>query len=562
LGTDSAHVRILHIDDEAEQCEFVKTFLEQLNPVFKVTTIQDPTFFFKELDCGDYDCVVSDFKMPEMNGIELARGVRQFSNVPFILYTGQGSEEVAEEAFAVGVNYYVRKEMGPSHYQLLERSILTAVEKYRVEERLRQSEKELSAMVENSPDSILRIENGVGVVRCNPAAEKLLEIQRGAYFKLEGMYERIHPEDRHQIQAMNASILESHTKGTITIRWLKKNGGIIWVEANIVPIIVDKKPTGVEIIARDVTTRKLAEKEIQEQREHFSQLFNLAVDPVLIIDAEGRFIEVSDRVVEVTGLAKKQFLGKRVGEMGVITKEDALMIRSNIMRRIAGERMPAFEIIMKTKSGEKVPFEVKAEMMHLNGAPTLIASLRDVSERKRNEAIIHRRLEIERTMSAVAGLFIGLQELDTSISEALRLIGELSGASRAYLFKFRSDGVAMDNTHEWCAPGVTPEIENLQGLPTSATPWWIEILSKGENIHIRDVSKLPPEASSERAILEPQGIKSLLVLPFYVNKVLEGFIGFDNVANAGDWDEDDLVLLRTSADIIGAATLRKRIAGV
>jgi PAS domain S-box-containing protein len=400
------------------------------------------------------------------------------------------------------------------------------------------------------------------VTRCNPAAERLLEIQRGIYVKLDGMYDQIHPDDRHHIQAMNASILESRTQGTITFRWMKQNGGTVWIEANIVPIIVEKKFTGVEIIARDITKRKVAEKELQEQREHFSQLFNLTVDPVLIIDAEGKFLEVSDRVVNLTGLSKEQLIGRRVGEMGLVTKEDAHRIRSSITRRISGEVMTTFEVTMTMRSGEKIPFEVKAEMMHLNGSPALIASLRDVSERKRNEAIIQRRLEIEKTMSAVAGLFVGLQELDASINEALRLIGELSGASRAYLFKFRADGVAMDNTHEWCASGVTPEIENLQGIPTTAVPWWLEKLSKGENIHLHDISELPPEASSERAILEPQGIKSLLVIPFYVNKVFEGFVGFDNVKNAGDWDADDLVLLRTSADIIGAATLRKRIAGV
>jgi PAS domain S-box-containing protein len=559
LGTDSTHIKVLHIDDEADQCTFTKTFLEQLNPIFQVTSTEDPAILVHELNTGDYDCVVSDFKMPQVNGIQLARSIREFSSIPFILYTGQGSEEVAEEAFAVGVNYYVRKEMGPSHYQLLERSILTAVEKHRVEERLRQSQRELSWMVDNTPDAIIRIEMGVGVVRCNPAAENMLDIQRGTNLTFEEMIQRMHPEDRQHVQTLSQSILESHKQGTISFRWIRQNGGTIWIEANIIPIVFDRKPIGVEIVARDITIRKAAERELQEQREHFKQLFNFAVDPLMIIDGGGRLVEVSDRVEEVIGFRRDEVIGKRIDEMGVIPSEKIATVLGNLKRRIAGERVPAYEITLSTKSGEKIPFEIKAEVMYLNGSTVIMASFRDIRDRKRDEAIIRRRLEIEKTMSAVASLFVGLQDIDTSIGEALKLIGQLSGASRAYLFKYRADGEAMDNTHEWYSPGVASEKQTLQGLPRYMFPWWMNKLEKGENLHIRDVSKMPPEAATEKMLLETQGIKSLLVIPFYIDKTLDGFIGFDNVVNTGKWGKDDLMLLRLSADLIGAAMLRQRI---
>ena len=72
--------------------------------------------------------------MLSMNGIELAQKLREKSDVPFILYTGQGSEEVAEKAFNAGVDDYLRKEAEPTHYQVLAKRIRHTVEKHRTDE--------------------------------------------------------------------------------------------------------------------------------------------------------------------------------------------------------------------------------------------------------------------------------------------------------------------------------------------------------------------------------------------------------------------------------------------
>lgn len=105
MGIDSVDIKILHIDDDSDQCTFLKLFLEQLNPIFRVTTVQEPTKLMRLVRDGDYDCVVSDYKMPFLNGVDLVERIRDISNIPFILYTGQGSDEVAEHAFTKGANY-------------------------------------------------------------------------------------------------------------------------------------------------------------------------------------------------------------------------------------------------------------------------------------------------------------------------------------------------------------------------------------------------------------------------------------------------------------------------
>ena len=120
-------IRVLHVDDEVNHLDYTKTFIERADESLQVESVASPEDALERLERETYDCVVSDFQMPNMDGIELARRIRETSDIPFIIYTGRGSEEVAEAAFTVGVDDYIRKEMNPSHYQVLARRIRSAV---------------------------------------------------------------------------------------------------------------------------------------------------------------------------------------------------------------------------------------------------------------------------------------------------------------------------------------------------------------------------------------------------------------------------------------------------
>jgi len=168
------------------------------------------------------------------------------------------------------------------------------------------------------------------------------------------------------------------------------------------------------------------------------------------------------------------------------------------------------------------------------------------------------RLELEKTISSISSRFVGVSDIDDAIIDTLRDIGELSGASRAYLFLFNEDGTTMDNTHEWCAEGVSPQIDNLKNCSMDIAPWWMKKLRNNVTIYVTDVSKLSADAQAEKEILEKQDIKSLLVLPLHIGRELNGFIGFDNVIETGSWADNDLTLLRISSEILGNALERKR----
>lgn len=174
----------------------------------------------------------------------------------------------------------------------------------------------------------------------------------------------------------------------------------------------------------------------------------------------------------------------------------------------------------------------------------------------RTRSRLQQRLEIERLVADISSDFVDATEesIDEKLQHALDRIGTHAGVDRSYIFRFPSDGTVMDNTHEWCADGIEPQIANLQGLPVTMFPWWMEKMRRRETIHLSDLKRdLPAEAEQERAALEPQGITSLLVMPIAKEDQLYGFMGFDAVRKPKHWSATDIRLLEAVAHSIASA---------
>jgi signal transduction histidine kinase len=128
------------------------------------------------------------------------------------------------------------------------------------------------------------------------------------------------------------------------------------------------------------------------------------------------------------------------------------------------------------------------------------------------------------------------RDLDDPMEAFLALAGQELQVSRAYLFQLSDDGERMSNTHEWCAPGVPPEREQLQDLPTEQFRWWMERLAEGPGIQAESLADLPAEAANEREILQRQGVSAVLALPLRDSAGrLRGFMGFDEVDGPRPW---------------------------
>ena len=130
-------IRVLHADDEPGFAELATEFVHRSNSEIQVTVVTSGPEALATIENNLFDCVISDFDMPEMKGIELLEHIRGIDpNLPFILFTGKGSEEVASHAISKGVSDYLPKEGGTDQYRILANRITNLVRQYRAESEL------------------------------------------------------------------------------------------------------------------------------------------------------------------------------------------------------------------------------------------------------------------------------------------------------------------------------------------------------------------------------------------------------------------------------------------
>jgi len=165
---------IVCVDDDGMFLDLLETMLERVGP-FGVEGFTDPEAALSRVRNGDVDCVVSDYEMPGVDGFDLLERVRAFDpDLPFILYTGRGSEGIASDAISMGVTDYFRKEGGAAQFALLGHRIEGAVARYHAE---RKAERRLRA-TETARE-------GICIVR----ADGTFEYANGAYLDLYGYRE-------------------------------------------------------------------------------------------------------------------------------------------------------------------------------------------------------------------------------------------------------------------------------------------------------------------------------------------------------------------------------------
>lgn len=152
-------------------------------------------------------------------------------------------------------------------------------------------------------------------------------------------------------------------------------------------------------------------------------------------------------------------------------------------------------------------------------------------------------------------LHAGPDELDGQIESALRVLGEFLEIDRVYVFAI--EGPTIRNTHEWCAPGISPEIDNLQDVPIEVIGQWVEHFEAGLPSVLPDVPGLPLDAPERETLME-QGIRSLVAVPLMMRRELVGFVGFDAVRDHRSYTPFEIGLLQWLADVLATAVVRQR----
>jgi PAS domain S-box-containing protein len=401
LGTDIGtpvkehpdDITILAVDDEPGFVELTAEFLGREDERFTVVTETSASDGIERLAVADIDCVVSDYDMPGMNGIELLRTVREEKNdLPFILFTGKGSEVIASDAISAGVTDYVQKGSEPERYELLANRINTAVSQYRTERQL-ERQNDLFAKVQD----IANVGAWVYHPRTEDAyfSDKVYDI-----YGVEHDYEAIpekdiqrfyHPEDRERVREAVRGAIESGERYDIQVRITDANGTDKWVRTRADPDIEDGEVVRVRGTLQDITDRKEGEERLQQ----YEAIIEALGDGVYAVNEAGEVEYVNERYAEMKNIDREEIIKTPFRKWITDDQIDDIYELVDELERGARD-VALLEYDFRTVDGQQFPVEVRfTDLEFPDGERGRAGVVRDITDRKEQE----RELKKERKFS-------------------------------------------------------------------------------------------------------------------------------------------------------------------
>jgi PAS domain S-box-containing protein len=381
--------------------------------------------------------------------------------------------------------------------------------------------------------------------------------------------EAIHPEDRERIRK-DMWALQQEELVELEYRIVRSDGSIRWIYTRTTPIR-DANGTIYRRVgnAADVTERKLAEQSLQRLNQELEQriqertaeleqsnqqlraeilereqvqaalaheqaflrcLLDTIPDLIFYKDVQGVY-QVVNRAFEVfSGYHQSEIVGHDDRDLFSATAAIAMQEKD---RRVLSQQQALRneEVATYANAQQRWVETLKVPFFSRQGELAgLIGISRDITDRKQTEATLAARERYLQAVVEVQRQLLAARGNATNYEDALAPLGKASDASRVYLFTNHRDengNLFMRQQAEWCAAGIQPEIDNpdLQHLPyEGGFARWAEVLSQGGAI----VGAVANFSETERLVLEPQGILSILVIPLIVNGTFYGFIGFDH----------------------------------
>jgi PAS domain S-box-containing protein len=383
--TETVHV--LHAEDDPDFAELTATYLQREDERFSVTSVRDARSARSYLAENPVDCIVSDHDMPGQNGIELLQAVRdEFPDLPFILFTGKGSEAVASEGISAGVTDYLQKETGTEQFKLLGNRITTAVANYRRQHKI-ERQSALFKKTQNLADIGAWEHNPVeGEVHFSDQIYEIYSVDSDYEPHPETDIERFyHPEDRDTVRA---AINKAHEVGEpydIEVRLTAADGTEKWIRTTGEPQFEDGECVRIRGTIQDITERKEREQRLESEREFIQKSLNTLDDIFYLVDPEGNFQRWNQTLPELTG-----YTDEEIGSMNALEffdGEHREAIESAI-HEILQTGSNVTEAAITTRDGRHIEHEFRGVRMTDDaGNPTgIIGIARDITARKEREA--------------------------------------------------------------------------------------------------------------------------------------------------------------------------------
>ena len=424
------------VDDEPEIASLMRLMLLREAPHLDIHILESGQECLEYLETHAVDCILSDYQMPFMNGMELLKSLRERGiDTPFIFITGQGNEEIARNAFKSGANDYFTKEIGFAHFARILNSIGQAIRQRKTEaakrdellsrqaaeETLRESEAMFRDLSEEALVGVYLIQEEK-FVYLNQKAAEILGRPREELMKTGDIFGTIHPEDRHIVREAIRKRIEGLFKvADYQFRIMRPDGSVSFVEVLGSSTSYRGKPAIIGTLL-DITERKQAEEKLTEERDRIRKILDVVPSIMLVIAPDETVARINRRGCEALGYAKEEIIGKNWFD-NFIPENNREEIRGIFRKIMAGDAaLPDnYQNIVLTKSGEErlIDWYNSVFQDEKNGGFFTLSSGEDITEKKKAEQqkddfFAMTRHDIRSSLTAILGYAERLNTLPQS----------------------------------------------------------------------------------------------------------------------------------------------------
>jgi PAS domain S-box-containing protein len=290
-------ITFLLVDDELAILDTCRRILERSGQ-FAVDTASSGKEALEQIHAKTYDAIVSDYQMEDIDGLELLKTIRQeFPDLPFIIFSGKGREEVIIEAYEHGVDFYVQKGGDvQAQYAELAHKVTRAVESRRIKQKLARSEERFLNFVRNFEGVAFQVDSKGQFLILEGTVEEITGYPKEEFLSgYVSLITIIHPEDKSDFsESLQQLFTVPGIKSDSLFRIVRKDGHIRWLHA-ILHNICTKKQDIVHIqgVLSDITYLKSAEEELARTEKKWRTIITRAPVIISVVDQQGKFLFIN-----------------------------------------------------------------------------------------------------------------------------------------------------------------------------------------------------------------------------------------------------------------------------
>jgi PAS domain S-box-containing protein len=397
-------MKVLHVDDDRDILWLAKLYLEKEDDRLEIETAESAEEALKRLNQKDFDLVISDYAMPKINGLEFLQKLRERSDIPFILFTGKGREEVAMKALNLGADRYLRKSHDvETQYKMLAEDVVQLVHLHQAEEDLKRSQERLELALKGARAGLWDWFLDTGKCVYNEQYAKMLgysldELQPSTKERWRNL---CHPDDAEK----SDRIFHEHLAGErdtyeCELRMKHKNGQWIWVRdrGQVVEWDDEGNPIRVSGTHVDITDKKKAENALRRKTEEQDLLLNSSPTQIWYLKDINTYGAVNEAHARFVGVPKEQLEYSKLDDF-LSDKEAEICKIGN--RRVfqTGKQIHTEEWLRNSKDEKRLIAITKTPKLDSDGkVKYVVCSGHDITERKRARDNLRRSKEKYRTI--------------------------------------------------------------------------------------------------------------------------------------------------------------------